>query len=131
MNKAWQEATRQGDIQQVGELLDAGANINARDQYGQTALMTAAHDGHVELVRLLVERGAELNAAAKYNLTALMLAIIAHHIEIALILINADADWSIRGKGAPGFYNQTALRLAEARGQREVVQRLKAAGATE
>jgi ankyrin repeat protein len=125
MNKAWQEATRQGDIEQVHHLLEAGADINAKDGYGQTALMNAARDGHLELVRLLVERGADLNVSAKYNLTALMLAIINGQIEIARILIDAGADEAVSGTGAPGFFNKTALMLAEERDQHEVVQWLK------
>jgi ankyrin repeat protein len=125
MNQAWQAAIRQGDVEQAGHLLEAGAEINARDRYGQTALMNAARTGQVELVRLLVERGAALNTTAKYNLTALMLAIINGHTEIARILIQAGADGSIRGTGAPGFYHKTAFMLAEERGQREVVEWLK------
>jgi ankyrin repeat protein len=131
MNQAWQAATRQGDVEQVRHLLETGADINARDRYGQTALMNAARKGQVELVRLLVERGAALNTTAKYNLTALMLAIINGHTEIAHILIQVGADGSIRGTGAPGFYNKTACMLAEERGQRKVVEWLKAAGVTE
>lgn len=131
MNQAWQAATRQGDVEQVGYLLGAGADINARDDYGQTALMNAARRGQIELVRLLVERGAALNTTAKYNLTALMLAIINGHTEIAHILIQVGADGSIRGTGAPGFYNKTTFMLAEERGQREVVEWLKVAGTTE
>lgn len=131
MNKAWQAATRQGDIEQVRQLLEAGTDINARDRYGQTALMNAAREGQVELVRLLVERGAGLNTTAKYNLSALMLAIINDHREVSHILIQAGADGSLRGTGAPGFYHKTALMLAEERGQHEVVQWLKAAGTAE
>lgn len=131
MNKAWQAATGQGDVEQVRHLLEAGAEVNARDRYGQTALMNAARTGQVELVRLLVERGAALNTTAKYNLTALMLAIINGHTEVAHILIQAGADGSIRGTGAPGFYHKTAYMLAEEREQHEVVGWLKSAGATE
>ena len=131
MNKVWQAATRQGDVEQVRHLLEDGADINARDRYGQTALMNAARTGQVELVRLLVERGAALNTTAKYHLTALMLAIINGHTEISRILIHAGADGSIRGTSAPGFYNKTAFRLAEERGQHEVIEWLKAAGVTE
>ena len=46
-------------------------------------------------------------------------------------LLEAGADGSIRGTGAPGFYNKTAFMLAEERGQREVVEWLKVAGTTE
>jgi len=40
-------------------LLEASAEINARQEGGFTALMSAAQNGQVEMVQLLLERGAE------------------------------------------------------------------------
>jgi len=48
----------------VRQQLRSGANINARDQHGQTALMLAAHHGHSEVVETLVGAGADLNVTA-------------------------------------------------------------------
>jgi ankyrin repeat protein len=95
--------------------LRAGADVDARDRYGQTALMLAAHRGHREIVQALAEAGADLNVAAKYNLTALMLAIVAGHAAAARTLARAGADLTVRGTGAPGFSGKTAYDLAVAR----------------
>ena len=38
----WERAVRRGDLDCLKRLLTAGADINARDRYGQTALMIAA-----------------------------------------------------------------------------------------
>jgi ankyrin repeat protein len=46
----------------VALLLEAGADPNARDQDGLTALMYAAGQGRVELVRVLLARGADVEA---------------------------------------------------------------------
>jgi uncharacterized protein len=114
MTKDWQEAISSGNAEHVGLLLDAGADINALDRYGQTALMNAAHKGHIEVVRLLARRGANLNHAAKYRLTATMLAVIADHPEVVRVLIDAGADITLRGSSntAP-VYDKTALEMAE------------------
>ena len=47
-------------------LLDKGADVNAKGEFGWTALTWAAQAGQLEVVRLLKDRGAEesLMAAA-------------------------------------------------------------------
>jgi ankyrin repeat protein len=47
----------------IDRLLDAGAEINAQDSFGQTALHGAAYRGWNDVVRYLVERGADLLVA--------------------------------------------------------------------
>ena len=49
----WRLAVEAADLAAIDALLAAGADINARDQHGQTALMNAASDGQVEVVRVL------------------------------------------------------------------------------
>ncbi|AFM26604.1 ankyrin repeat domain-containing protein [Desulfomonile tiedjei] len=59
-------------------LLDAGADVNARDDYGRTALMWAIDSHHSfreEDVRLLLERGADVHVKDKQGKTALMRAV--------------------------------------------------------
>jgi ankyrin repeat protein len=46
-------------------LLDARADVNARDANGRTALHAAAQQGFSDVVKLLVERGADLDAVDK------------------------------------------------------------------
>lgn len=127
MRKEWQQATRQGHLANVRRLIGEGADIDARDQHGQTALMNTAHAGQLELVRLLVEAGADLDVTAKYNLSALMLSLIAHHTEVARLLIEAGADVNIRSTEA--FQRKTALSLAEDAGYAEIAALLKQRGA--
>ena len=107
-------AVKAGDVPALEALLDAGADLNARDEQGQTALMNASRDGHTAMVRLLVARGADLNHTAKFNLSALMLAVINGRHAIVGALADPGADQTLRGTGAPGFAGKTALDLAVA-----------------
>ena len=125
MHKEWRAALERADLVSLERLLDAGLDVNARDEHGQTALMNAARNGRTPVVRLLVDRGAGLNHAAKYGLTALMLAVVAGHMDVVRILVDAGADLQARGTGAPGFSGRTALELAEEIGDQPMVQALR------
>ena len=125
MNAAWEDAINRGDVQDICDLLDRGADVDASDRHAQTALMLAAHQGHREIVEALIARGANLNKTAKYGLSALMLAVVAGHEEVARILAAAGTDLSLRGTGAPGFAGKTAHDLAVARDMRELSSALK------
>ena len=116
MTLHWESAVRAGNAMSIREQLDRGADANARDRHGQTALMLAAHAGHRDVVAILIERGADLDVTAKYRLSALMLAVISGHPEIARQLAHAGADLSQTGTGTPDFSGQTAHDLALARG---------------
>ena len=70
--RALREAARKGDLKEVIRLLNDGADINAQDQYGDTALMVASWKGHVEVVKALLDKGAEVNARDKFEYTALI-----------------------------------------------------------
>lgn len=120
MDKAWERAVTRGDVETVRQLLGSGADVNARDRHGQTALMLAAHRGYREMVETLVEGGADLNVTAKFNLSALMLAITAGHVDAARVLARAGADLSVRGSGAPGFAGKTAHDLAVGLGMEDL-----------
>jgi len=82
----------------------------------------AARHGQVDVVRLLIERGALLDHTAKYGLSAIMLAVINGYVEIVRLLAQAGADLALRGSGAPGFHDRTALDLAEARGDAAMIE---------
>ena len=123
MNKDWLDATNAGDVERVRALLDAGAEIDALDRYGQTALMNAAHRGDTELVRALVQLGANLDHTAKYRLTALMLAVISDHADVVRLLVAAGADRNI--KRSKGTLACTPLEYAEAYGKLELASLLR------
>jgi ankyrin repeat protein/uncharacterized protein DUF1566 len=73
-------AAYQRNITLVKDFLDAGADVNAKDEDGYTALIMAAKNGEQErdklinqykIVQLLVDNGADVNAKQKDGHTAL------------------------------------------------------------
>jgi ankyrin repeat protein len=71
------------DIATMQRLLDHGANVNARQQMGYTALHTAAQLGDVEMVELLLSHGADPRIAGDDGRTPTDLATAAGNTEIA------------------------------------------------
>jgi ankyrin repeat protein len=63
------EAAKQGDLEQVRELLDKGADVNVRYINGMTVLMAAARGGNLEIVKLLIEKGADVNSSDRFGRT--------------------------------------------------------------
>ncbi|CAM9268849.1 unnamed protein product, partial [Sphacelaria rigidula] len=55
-------AARKGEVNTVQALLEAGADVHARDSAGGTALHAAAIGGHVDACRVLLEAGSDCNA---------------------------------------------------------------------
>jgi len=48
-----------GDLEKVKQLLESGADVNAKNKYGWTALILASEEGHKEIVELLKSYGAK------------------------------------------------------------------------
>jgi ankyrin repeat protein len=74
-------ASREGDVESVKALLDAGADVNQTSEYGWTPLLTAVNNRHWKLGQLLIERGADTNIANKGGWTPLYLATDIRNIE--------------------------------------------------
>jgi len=79
-------------VKQVGPLLERGAEINATDVHGVTALMRAAAGGQRLMVTTLLEQGADPNMARNDGFTSLLLASFFGHEEIVRLLVEHGAD---------------------------------------
>ncbi len=91
----------------VRAFLEAGADPNAADEDGATALMYAVWQQDPEVVRLLISVGADVNAADKDGNTALMAAVQdGNCLGIVKDLLAAGAD-----AGAKNADGDTALDL--------------------
>ena len=85
---------KSGDVERLQELLLAGSDVNARDQYGQTPLIYAISEGAgSDLVQALLEAGADVNVSTEAGWTPLMYAARdAESAGIVQLLMFAGAD---------------------------------------
>jgi ankyrin repeat protein len=53
-----------GQTEVVRYLIDNGADVNVKDRYGITPLLSAIYENHVECVRILLDKGASKSETA-------------------------------------------------------------------
>jgi uncharacterized protein len=99
-------------------LLDAGADINARNRHkfagpGNSPLSAAVYQQRNDVVRLLGERGADVNQGDNAGWRPLHLAAANGYVESARMLLAAGADPNARTREAGGqrWANKSALDL--------------------
>lgn len=91
------EASGQGTIQSVKELIDKGTPLNGLDPNGRTALTEASWNGKTDVVKLLLEKGANPNIKKSDGESPLSLATGQKHPDIVALLNEAIAK---RAKGS-------------------------------
>jgi ankyrin repeat protein len=97
IDKEFLNACKDGDLEKVKQLLERGADVNAKDEIlGETALMWASSNGQKEVVEFLIEKGADVNAKTRFGNTALMYASEKGHKEVVELLIKKGADINAR-----------------------------------
>ncbi|KAF3394005.1 putative ankyrin repeat protein [Penicillium rolfsii] len=85
-------AALKGDECIMQLLLTQGADINAVDKDGDTALFYAIMSGNETVVQLLLAQGADINAVNKNGITALSYAIVREQEAIVQLLLAQGAD---------------------------------------
>jgi ankyrin repeat protein len=59
-------------VSQLRGFINAGADVNARDEGGRTPLMVAAFNANPEVIKTLITAGADVNARNDFGSTPLM-----------------------------------------------------------
>lgn len=117
-------AVLEEDLPTAKSLLDAGADPNASNRYGVTALHLACVNGHEEMIKLLLDAGANPNKSVRGGETPLM---------TASRTGKAGPIQALLARGAlvneKNEHGQTAIMWAAAEGHAEAVEILIQAGA--
>ena len=112
-------AARQGDDWTVARLIAGGADTNATNANGGTALMYASIKGDSTIAEMLLRAGARTDLKAKLGWTALALAAVKGHTEVVRALLAGGAAPDSRDA-----YGWTPLMRAADRRRAEVVRLL-------
>jgi ankyrin repeat protein len=102
-------------------LIERGANVNAANTLGQTALWRATDKGRADVVKALLQAGADVNKADTYGYAPLS---VTPSATIAKMLIEHGADLNTENRDGV-----SALLNAEIEGRTDVVEALVQAGA--
>lgn len=85
-------AARKGDLAKVKAAIEAGTEVNAKTDYGATALSFASDRGHLDVVKYLLERKADPNVKDSfYGATPMGWASGGGHYEIMKALVKSGA----------------------------------------
>jgi hypothetical protein len=91
-NAALLNSARVGDTSNVKRMIDRGADINFRDQYGDTPLHLAIKNKHPDTAKVLITSGANVNEKGALEDTPLHISIYQNERELATLLRQKGAN---------------------------------------
>ncbi|KAG9336555.1 hypothetical protein JZ751_002902 [Albula glossodonta] len=150
-------ASKIGDIEALDAIREMGSNLSMEDYDGRTPLHIAACEGHLNVVQYLLGHGATVYAKDRYGDTPLRNAVRFRHKDVVKLLrqtgahfsrdeledagselcslaANGDLEgleiWYLAGADLEmaGYDGQNSMDVAQATGNKEVVEFLKQSG---
>ncbi|MFC3800855.1 ankyrin repeat domain-containing protein [Cohnella sp. GCM10012308] len=119
MNEQLIISAEKGDVERVLMLLEDGADINATDRGGRTAVVAATYNNRTEVVKALIENGADINIRDHRLNNVLLYAGAEGYLDIVKLAIDAGADTRLTNR-----FGGIAVIPASERGHVEVVEEL-------
>ena len=104
--------------------IKAGMDVNAKGNYGETALMLASVHNNIEMINFLIEKGADVNGQSNAGYTPLMFASSEGLLDVVKLLIENGANVNAQNNDG-----ETALMLASLNDKSEAVKLLIKKGA--
>jgi ankyrin repeat protein len=123
IDRELRQAARENNLLEVSRLLSVGADVNAKDDHGETPLHWASQRGHVLVVIELLEHGADIESTS-FGRTPLHCACRKGHLAVVNELLSRGAN--TEEKDTQG---DTPLHDASERGHFPVVKALLSGGA--
>lgn len=102
------EAVRNNKPLMIQWLIDYGANVQARDYLGDTALHKAAHSGNLNAATLLLEAGAEVNPVNGNRTIPLHQASINNDVPMTRLLMQRGGDPDMRDRSGRNAIRMTS-----------------------
>lgn len=115
--QTFDDAVRNNDTAAVARFIQTGADVNARNNYGNAPLHLAAINNAQQAAELLIEAGARINEQNVMKYTPLHFAVIYHHPVLVKYLIHHKASVAITG-----YMGQTPLHEAVSFNFADIVQ---------
>lgn len=85
-----------GDI--VEMLIDYGANVNSKTEYGHTPLMFAMYYSNDKVINILVNNGADMNAVNKFGFYPLVIAFESVIVDEENLSVDHNSEWNTQNK---------------------------------
>ena len=120
----WNDSGSLKSFDEIKSLLKKGADINAKNKDGETALMKMAKWGELELVKYLVENGVNIDKKSPNGDTALIKAAWGGSLDIVKFLVEKGVKVNDKSQGG-----ETALMRAGEIGNFDIVKCLVENGA--
>lgn len=112
-------AAENGEHDRIDFIVNSGAYLDVRNNYGVTPLIWAANNGHILTLKALLNRNPDIEAAANNGKTSLLWASTWGHLDIIEVLLEKGANIEAQDK-----MGLTSLMCAAANNHLEVVKLL-------